>query len=183
MEKIGNNLKGIYRDILKEPGRGIVFDSGWNNNTIVDQCRLLLAGLIRQDVPKVTPNQDTSFGVQYLAVGQGDTAWDNGNIPKPKTSTTSLHNAYTPYHTSLDFTYLDELGEPTNDGPTSRLQVSAKLKPGYPPISDGMSTYPLREFGLFGKCGDQIFMINCIRHPVIHKGANATLIRTVRLFF
>lgn len=176
MEKIATNLKGIYRDILMEPEQEIVFDSGWNSNTIVDQCRMLLAGFI---------GQDSSAGVQHLAVGQGDPAWDDSGIPvtDPET-TTSLVNAHSPPidHTVLDFTYLDATDNPTT-GPTSRLQISATLNPDYPPPLPGMTTYPLREFGLFGQYDGSYYMINCIRHPVIHKGATATLIRTVRLFF
>ncbi len=176
MEKIGNNLKGIYRDVLTEPGKDVVFDSGWNSNTIVDQCRMLLAGFIRQD---------SSVGVRHLAVGQGDPAWDNSGIPltDPQTAT-SLASAYDPPidHSVLDFTYLDSLGNPTT-GPTSQLQISATLNPDYPPPLSGLTTYPLREFGLFGEYDGSFYMINCIRHPVIHKGATATLIRTVRLFF
>jgi len=176
MEKIGNNLKGIYRDVLIEPGRGAVFDSGWNSNTIVDQCRMLLAGFIRQD---------SSAGVQQLAVGQGDQNWDNDGIPTtdPETTTT-LVNAHAPSiaHGDLDFIYLDAADNPTA-GPTNRLQISATLEPDYPPPLSGMTTYPLREFGLFGQYDGSSYMINCIRHPVIHKGATATLIRVIRLYF
>ena len=122
-------MKGIYRDILKEPGKGTVFDSGWNSNTIVDRCRMLMAGFI---------SQDTSAGVQHLAVGQGDAVWDNDGIPEtdPQTTTT-LFNAYTPpiLHLDLDFTYLDTADNPTA-GPTSRLQISATLGPDYPLCQD-----------------------------------------------
>lgn len=176
MEKIGNNLRGIYRDVLLEPGKGEVFDSGWNSNTIVDRCRMLLAGFI---------GQDTSSGVQYLAVGQGDSNWDSAGIPATDPETTiSLVNGHTPPidHSQLDFTYLDDSDNPTA-GPTTRIQISATLPPDYPPPLAGLTTYPLREFGLFGEFGGTDYMINCIRHPVIHKGATATLIRTVRLFF
>jgi len=176
LENINHNFRGIYRDILKEPGRGIVFDSGWNSNTIVVQGRMLIAGLI---------SRDSTSGVQHLAVGQGDPSWDNGSIPATDPlTTTSLVNGYSPEidHNALDYTYLNESGEPAA-GPTNRLQISATLGVGYPEVQEDTSTYPLREFGLFGKHGEEFYMINCIRHPVIHKGENATLIRTVQLFF
>lgn len=176
MEKICRNMKGIYRDVLLEPDKGAVFDSGWNSNTIVDQCRMLLAGFIRQD---------TAAGVQHLAVGQGDQGWDDNGIPAtdPET-TTSLLNAHTPpiTHSDLDFIYLDDSDNPAA-GPTNRVQISATLEPDYPPPLPGQTTYPLREFGLFGEYDGSSFMINCIRHPVIHKGATATLIRVIRLYF
>lgn len=175
MQKMSNNLKGIYRDIIKEPGIGTVYDSGWNSNAIVDQCRMLLAGFI---------SQDSSAGVQYLAVGQGDQNWDDTGIPITDPATTSLVRPHMPpiVHAELDFIYLDSANNPTV-GPTNRLEISATLAPNYPPPLVGMTTFPLREFGLFGQYDGTDFMINCIRHPVIHKGATATLIRTVRLFF
>jgi hypothetical protein len=41
----------------------------------------------------------------------------------------------------------------------------------------------LREFGLFGQLAGSDYMLNSIRHPVIHKDGDATLIRVVRLYF
>ena len=186
MENIGHALKGRYRDILTEPGRGVIFDSGWNNNTIVDRCRMLLAGFMRSDA---------SSGIQYLAVGQGEESWDSG-IPSADPATTfELFNkaadADPPFEhpiafDDLTFTYLSASEEPI-DGPTPRIQISATLPPGVPQPLGGGTTYPLREFGLFGRftVGSEIedYMINTIRHPVIHKGPTATLIRVVRLYF
>lgn len=168
-------LRGIYRDVIKEPDRGVVFDSGWNNNTIVDRCRMLLAGFMRSDA---------SSGIKHLAVGQGAEAWDDSGIPPTDPAATIAltdQAADTPI-TTLDFTYLDDSDNPVS-GPTQRLQVSATLDPGYPAPVGGGATYPLREFGLFGTFDSTDFMINCIRHPVIHKGPTATLIRVVRLHF
>lgn len=39
---------------------------------------------------------------------------------------------------------------------------------------------PLREFGLFGLFDGKDYMINCVRHPVIHKDAASTLVRVIR---
>ena len=52
-----------------------------------------------------------------------------------------------------------------------------------PPPDENLSSYPLREFGLFGKYGTIPYMIDCIRHPVIHKDTSTTLVRVVRLYF
>lgn len=182
MESIGHALKGRYRDILTEPGRGVVFDSGWNSNTIVDRCRMLLAGFMRSD---------TSSGIQYLAVGRGDESWDAG-IPLTGLETTiallnQAPDAAPPYEhpiavDDLTFNYLDASETPVG-GPTPRLQITATLPPGVPQPLGAGTTYPLREFGLFGRFGGTDYMINTIRHPVIHKGPTATLIRVVRLYF
>lgn len=186
MDNIGQALKGRYRDILTEPGRGVIFDSGWNSNTIVDRCRMLLASFMRSD---------TASGIQYLAVGQGEQSWDAGIPPTDPATTIALINqapdASAPFEhpiafDDLVFTYLDASETPVG-GPTPRLQISATLPPGVPQPLGGGTTYPLREFGLFGQftvgSETQNYMINTIRHPVIHKGPTATLIRVVRLYF
>ena len=175
-------IKGIYRDILKNKDDIIVFDSGWNSNTIVIGCRTLLAGFVKNDSPK---------GIQYLAVGQGkqewDALWDAANPPAPAPEeVTNLENphAVTKLFDKLELLYLDENDLRINDGKkTSRLQIKATLEPGYPAPLAPLKTYPLREFGLFGKFEDDDYMINCIRHPVIHKDESATLERVIRLYF
>ncbi len=182
METIRQALKGTYRDILIEPGRGVIFDSGWNNNTIVDTCRMLLAGFMKSD---------STSGIQYLAVGQGLESWD-ADIPDIVPATTDALmskalNTPPPYKhpivaADLDFAYLNA-SEKVVAGPTPRLQIKATLSPGVPQPVGGGTTYPLREFGLFGRFDNTDYMINCIRHPVIHKGPTATLIRSVRLYF
>lgn len=169
-------LRGLYRDVLKEPQRGVIHDSGWRGNTIVDRCRALLAGFMRSD---------SSSGVQFLAVGHGEEAWDEGIPPTDAATTVALTNraADPPIGVAdLDFSYLDASDAPVT-GPTHRLQVSATLNPGYPAPLGAGTTYPLREFGLFGRFDGSDYMVNCIRHPVIHKGPTATLIRVVRLYF
>lgn len=176
MEKVTGGLRGMYRDIIKDPENDIYLDSGWKKNTIVDRCRMLLAGFMRNDA---------SSGIQFLAVGQGDPAWDDEEIPASNpASTTDLVNPHAPpiAASELDFTYLDDLDNPVA-GPTTCLQISATLAPDYPPPLSGTTTYPLREFGLYGEFDGNDYMINSIRHPVIHKGATATLIRVVRLYF
>jgi hypothetical protein len=176
METISNSIKGIYRDILKGLNGNIIYDSGWVYNTIVDGCRMLLAGFIK--------NEPTN-GIQYLAVGQGNKVWDTDGAPVPDPLiTTDLVDKYSPPidFSELSLVYLDE-NDAEVPGPTSRLQITATLAPGYPAPISPLTTYPLREFGLFGKFDRTDYMINCIRHPVIHKDASASLIRVVRLYF
>lgn len=175
MEIIGSTMQGIYRDILKDPTHRVIYDSGWNSNTIVDQCRILLAGFMRRD---------TSSGIQYLAVGRGEEVWDDDGIPdtNPSTTIALVNQAADPPVANLDFVYLNEAGNTVAEA-TQRIQITGTLGPGYPVPLGGGTTYPLREFGLFGRFGSTDFMINCVRHPVIHKGPAATLIRVVQLYF
>ena len=173
MEIIGAAIKGIYRDMLKGKNNAILFDSGWVPNTIVNTCRTLLAGFMKNE---------SSNGIQYMAVGRGLEEWDANGAPTPDPATTTdLVNRHTPTIpvSNLALVYLDE-NDVEVPGPTNRLQITATLEPGYPPpLAAPLTTYPLREFGLFGGADH---MINCIRHPVIHKDAAATLIRVVRLY-
>jgi hypothetical protein len=83
----------------------------------------------------------------------------------------------------LEIAYLDS-GDGAQAEPSPRLQITATLGPNYPQAATpGLSTYPLREFGLFGRLGDTDYMINAVHHPVIHKGVSTTLTRVVRLYF
>lgn len=175
MEKVGSPLKGIYRDLVKEPDGRIIHDSGWVHNTIVEQCRILLAGFMRND---------PSDGIQYLAVGQGLAAWDDDGTPAPDPAATGLVTPYSPPIPAgeLTMSYLDETNNEVSAA-TSRLQITAIMEPGYPVPLAPLTTYPLREFGLFGRFGGTDYMINSIRHPLIHKDETATLIRMIRLYF
>lgn len=122
-------------------------------------------------------------------MGQGLETWDTTEAPDPDPATTTdLENRYTPTipdlasGSDLALVYLDE-NDAVVDGPTSRLQITATLEPGYPAPLAPLTTYPLREFGLFGRFNGTDYMINAIRHPVIHKDESATLIRVIRLYF
>jgi hypothetical protein len=176
METVGTLIKGIYRDVLTAGDGRILYDSGWATNTIVDRCRILIAGFMK--------NEPTS-GIQCLAVGQGSKDWDAAGPPDPDpTATTDLvmrYDSAIPLN-SLSLTYLDEDAKAVAS-PTDRLQVTATLGPGYPPPLKPLNTYPLREFGLFGRFDGKEYMINSVRHPVIHKDAAATLVRVIRLYF
>jgi hypothetical protein len=180
MDVIGKSIKGIFRDRLIGPDGSLLYDSGWAPNTIVDNCRILLAGLMRNEL---------SGGIHHLAVGQGDVEWDTEGVQAPDRTVEALATPY-PDHILVDSTadtnlvleYLSVADKVVQPGPTSRLQITATLAPGYPAPELPLSTYPLREFGLFGGAGGT-YMINCVRHPVIHKHASATLIRVIRLYF
>lgn len=165
--------KGIYHDRIITAQSHVV-DFGWRSNIIVDRCRYLLAAFMKGDSPN---------GIQLLAVGRGLESWDQ--TPEPPSRTEQQLTNPAPSEIQIEpgqIEYLDATGVPTA-GPTHRLQVTVTIEPGIPPIEDGEITYPLREFGLFGKFGDEEYMIDYVRHPVIHKGADDTLVRTIRLVF
>jgi len=175
MSELTHSLKGFFHDVLIGAD-GTIYDFGRSSNTIVNTCRILLAGFM---------HNDSSSGIQHLAVGQGSPTWDAvGAPPTDPAVTTGLVN---PFATVIDVAdlqieYLNAADQVVPD-PTSRLQITATLDPGFPTPLPGQSTYPLREFGLFGEFDGSPFMINSIRHSVIHKDAAATLIRVVRLYF
>lgn len=178
MEIIGSPVRGMFRDILKGANDDVIYDSGWVSNTIVDRCRMLLAGFMKND---------PSGGIKYLAVGQGKESWDEKGSPEPGPASISLVNqCYPPIYVTdslhFDMDYLDE-DDAEVVKPTSRLQITVTLEPGYPRPLQPLTTFPLREFGLFGTLNGTDYMIDCIRHPVIHKDESATLIREIRLYF
>jgi hypothetical protein len=177
MDEICSSIKGIYRDVLRDRDNKIIFDSGWVPNLIVDRCRILLAAFMKND---------GSNGIRCIKVGIGNPDWDNTGAPMPDTSEIGLVDQAHPFTIdveALELVYLNENDQQVT-GPTTRLQITATLGTDQPlPPDSNLSTYPLREFGLFGQYGNDEYMIDCIRHPVIHKDVSSTLIRVVRLYF
>lgn len=184
MKEVYTTIKGIYRDILKDPGGDVIWDSGWQSNVIVHRCRILLAAFMKND--------ENSVGIQCLKVGKGDPGWDNMDVP-PKPEDPEKTKALVDTHPAKfeigesNLAYLDE-NDDTTETPTNVLQVTVTLGVNQPPPPDeALTYYPLREFGLFGKYGNEDesedYMIDCIRHPVIRKDKSATLVRVVKLFF
>ena len=169
-------IRGIYHDVLYDPEGRILEDRGWCSNTILDGCRLLLAGFMRNE---------TAGGITGLAVGQGDPAWDTAGTPAPNPATTtglvSRYNPIIPF-SALEVVYLDQ-NDQIVTGPSMRLQMTATLVPGYPAPTAPLSSYALREFGLLAVLNGSEMMINNIRHPVLHKEEASTLIRVIRLYF
>lgn len=169
-----SSLHGEYHDRIIT-ARGRVIDLGWRSNIIVDRCRELLAAFMKGD---------SALGLQFLAVGKGDEAWDSvpPGPPSPGTHQLADAGAVNLPVTGGQLAYLDAAGTPVA-GPTHRIRVAVTLAPGTPVIEGGKTSYPLREFGLFGKIGADEYMIDYVRHPVIHKQAGDTLVRTIRLVF
>jgi len=182
MKEVYTTIKGMYRDILKDPGGGVIWDSGWQSNVIVQRCRILLAAFMKND--------ENPMGIQCLKLGQGDPGWDSLDEPPKPEETVNLLVDPQPVEFEIgesNLAYLDE-NDDTSEEPTNALQITVTLGVNQPPPpDDDLTYYPLREFGLFGKYGNEDesedYMIDCIRHPVICKDKSATLVRVVKLFF
>ncbi|MCK4761385.1 MAG: hypothetical protein KAW12_04235 [Candidatus Aminicenantes bacterium] len=177
------SIRGIYRDIIKDENHRIIYDSGWKSNLIVDRCRVLIAAFMK--------NENTR-GIQKVKLGRGQKEWDNEDegppAPVPATAALEDPEPYLVDENAWSLEYLDENDQHANT-PTDRLQVTITLGENQPPApaDSVVTTYPIREFGLFGVftdgAGDHDYMIDCIRHQVIHKDTSATLIRKVKLYF
>lgn len=163
--------RGFYRDRLVAPD-GTVADRGWRKNLIVDQARVLLAALVRGD---------GASGLARMLVGRGEAAWDEEPPGPPPRATSGLADP-DPFEVPVasgDLAYADAAGAAT-DEPTNRLLLTVTLDENEP---TGEDPWPLREFGLFAERDGEPMMINYVRHGVIHKPADATLERTIRLVF
>jgi hypothetical protein len=161
---------GYYRDRLVT-ARGHIVDHGWHSNLIVNRARFLIAGFMRGD---------GAAGIQRLLVGRGLDAWDE----TPEAPSRTAHELADPSPfevplASAEIEYVDAAGE-ANAGPTNRLRLLVTLGENEPA---GEDPYPLREFGLFGEFDGEAYMINYVRHGVIRKPADATLVRTIQLVF
>jgi hypothetical protein len=178
VEDAGLELRGMFRDVLRD-GRGrVTWDSGWQKNAIVTDCRRLLAGFLRG-----APTG--ALGIQGLRVGAGLAVWDQPPGPPPPISTQAAlvdPNSHTIPRASLQLAYLT--GATVTATPTNRLQIVAVLGPGVPPWPD--TTHPtstLREFGLFGRLDSTDVLLNYRTHPAIAKDPSSTLERTIWLVF
>jgi hypothetical protein len=166
-------IKGIYRDRLLDAGGQLVFDSEWKSNLIVTNCRVLLAGFMR--------NEGSARGIRNLQVGQGLSIWDDNPPGAPPLTSNTLVDTTTKFTipvANLNLQYLND-SDAIVPGPTSRIEITATLGPNQPVPG----IYNLREFGLFGELNGQPFMIDYVRHPVIQKSGSFTLERRIRLIF
>src|SRR4051795_11352181 len=171
-ENVTTELHGMYRDVLTDADGHVVWDRGWRSNTIVVDCRRLLAGFVSRATP--------SLGIQGLRVGQGSASWDAAGPPPPAQGQTKLvdPNPFLVPPGSLKIDYLS--GGAVTPTPSNRLQIVATLGPGAPPWPDAQhASGNLREFGLVGKLGGAETLINYVTHQVIVKDPASTLTRTI----
>jgi hypothetical protein len=176
------HLHGMYHDVLRDAVGRVLWDSGRKPNTIVADCRRLLAGFMRG-----TPT--TVAGIQGLQVGAGLSAWDQPPGPPPPSSAQSAlvdPNPFTVSLASQQIAYLQPGSETVSVTPTNRVRIIATLGPGVPPWPDGLPQHPaptLREFGLVARLGATPVLINYVTHPAIVKDPTSTLNRTIWLVF
>jgi hypothetical protein len=169
-------LYGIFHDVLRDAHGQITWAGGWQKNTIVTDCRRLLAGFLRG-----TPTG--AVGIQGLRVGAGLAVWDQPPGPPPPASNQAalvdLKSHLIP-RANLQFSYLT--GSTVTGTPTNRLQIVAILGPAVPPWPDANHpTSTLREFGLIGQLDGNDILINYRTHPAIAKDPSSTLERTIWL--
>jgi hypothetical protein len=176
-EAVSDKLHGIYRDVLKTSTGQVVWDRGWCNNTIVGDCRRLLAAFMA--------GAPVTLGIQGLRVGAGLEAWDQPpGAPAPTPGVVALAdpNPFLVPNASIQFDFLS--GAAVSATPTNRLQIQATLGPNVPPWPD--ANHPsgvLREFGLVAELDGAPLLINYVIHPAIHKDPASTLERTIWLVF
>jgi hypothetical protein len=167
-DSIHNTLRGQYRDRIHDSNGGLVFDSGWKNNAIVNDCRRLLAGFMR--------GAPATAGIVGLAVGEGLAAWDTA-LPPPNPAKLALENQlHLEPAASLSMDFI--AGGAVTGLPTNRLQIVANLGPGTPAGSP-----TLREFGLVSSLDGSSILVNYVMHPAIVKDVTSTLERTIWLVF
>jgi len=168
--------KGVYCDQLISAD-GDCVNYGWRSNIVVERCRELIAAFMCGDGA-------VEAGIQFIALGRGDAEWDSVAPGSPVMSTSSLKDTSPEIVdvSAMTLAYLDSTGTETSL-PTKNLQVTITLSPGLLPTSASEPTFPLREFGLFGRYSGGNYMIDYVRHPVIHVGPDDTLVRRIQLVF
>lgn len=168
-------LRGKYRDIIVTSKGRVQWDSGWHCNLIVEQCRVLLAALMKGD--------EEMDGILYCAVGAGEKDWDSQRPIPPLTTAQLTNEVYRMPVSAEQITYLDETDQPS-EIPTGRLEITIEFH-GEDMVSNGYQS--LREFGLFGgNATEEVnsgLMIDYIIHPRIDLIPSTELRRSVRLTF
>lgn len=143
--------------------------------SIVRDCNRLLAALMK--------GQTGITGILYLAIGEGERAWDD-SLPSPPADASKLSREWLRQAVQPEqIVFLDADGQPT-DTPSDQLEITATFN-GAELVTDGVKS--LREFGLFGGDAtdeaDSGYLINYVIHPRIDFTPQATLIRQLRLHF
>jgi len=179
VERPAEGLYGQFRDVLHDADGRVVQDRGWVRNTIVADCRRLLAGFVRG-----TPTSaEAVFG---LAVGAGLPAWDASGPPQPSPTQAALvdPNPHLVPRAQLQLDYINPANGTVSAQPTGTLQLKAVLGPGLPAWPDGNhATSTLREFGLVARLDGGQILMNYRTHPAIAKDPASTLERTIWLVF
>ena len=144
-----------------------------DHNLIVNDCSVLIALLMRQEVGYV--------GLQYWAVGAGSNTWPNDPPPAPSASDSQLvdETYRKAIDTVNDIVYLDD-SNVVSLTPTHKIQITVIFE-------EAEANGELREFGIFGGNASATLnsgvMINHKIHPLIYKTTALRLERILRLTF
>jgi hypothetical protein len=189
-EIVTGELRGMYRDVVRDARGRVSWDSEWRKNSIVVDCRRLLAAFVRSGPggpPSGTPPNPFAQGILGIRVGAGNPAWDNTTISSsPSDTALTDTNYFTLPRTDPDFSidFIDPTTSAIVPTATNKLQIVAKFGPNKPTWPDGLHpTGTLREFGLVGAIEGTQVLINYVRHPAIAKDPQSTLERTIWLIF
>lgn len=176
MHTVDSGIQGHYRDRVMRDQQ-VLADYGWRSNIIVTRCRQLLAAFLMGD-------SDVDPGIQFIQFGRGDASWDAAPLPPPNPNTQQLVDTQAVKIDVGDMalSYLDDAG---NEIATvhHRMQATVEVPQGLLNVVTGGLDYPLREFGLFGGYNGNDYMIDYVRHPVIHIKPQDELLRRIRLVF
>ncbi len=171
----GSGLKGTYNDCLIDSSGQCLWESGWQNNRVVERCHRLLAALMKREAGM--------SGILYWAVGEGLATWDR-LMPSPNAGDTQLATEIARLALMPEqILYLDNENE-ISDEPTARLQISTTFTRE---ALGGQGIRSLREFGLFGgdatETANSGWMIDYVIHPRIALSPGMTLTRNLHLTF
>lgn len=176
-------LRGSYRDVLYDEAGRVTGDTGWQKNTIVLDCRRLLAAFMN--------TEGNTSGIQGMLVGKGDPSWDlNPSGPPPAVPsgviTDPLPYLVPPGSLALSYIVPGTINTPSpQNTPTNVLQIVATLgvnQPPWPHLPDHADG-TLREFGLVAQLTGNQVLVNLVHHVAIPKDSQNTLVRTIQLVF
>jgi beta-lactam-binding protein with PASTA domain len=156
------SVSGQFTDILRDPRGGeTAFPA--RSNLVVARALDLVAGLLAR--------RPALAGLLYWAVGSGDPAWDPMAAPPApdRRAPALVKEVYRKRLAPGDLSY---------DPATHVLTVRATFLPGE-------ATADLREFGIFGGDASGLpgsgYLFNTARHAVVHKAADQSLARSLKL--
>jgi len=169
-EQFNHKFIGEVTDRLIDAKTGEVIEERKYNNLVVDNCSVLIAGLMKSSLN----------GVQYFAVGSGSSSWNNASLPSPvATDTKLLAETYRKAITPADIVFLDSSNEESLQ-PTNRLQITVTF-------NEDEANGELRELAIFGgnatSTKDSGYMLNRKIHPLIYKTSGMKLERIIRFTF
>jgi hypothetical protein len=176
---IALNIIGRYQDTLIDKN-GNVKKHEIKNNQVQLSALKLISSLFK--------NQANTIGIQYIALGSGDTTWDllpnNKPNPMPTSNTTLTNEVFRKAIPTSDIVFVDPTGAfgqgAISQSPTTRLRITTQIEANEANVS-------LREFSLFGgnatNVEDTGFMINWVAHPLIEKTDDVVLNRMIELDF